>query len=250
MSRNDLFKFIIFTANEVENKPIKGAYECLKEIWFFLESDTATIEGATKGKFVRFFSMHTLNPKTDKSEFSFFNHDYTYCGKRNKIKLTESDFQNELIKWIDKQLSFEGLKSEHERKYNEFKSYIKKLLEQRIKKSTSQTPQTLKELFTDPEKWEYYINALCECNPPLLKKESGQYRFIGNPNNQIGVVGYYFFDLQKHNILKVVNSQIIAETLNNTILDFKIKESTVRSETSKYSKVFRPQLEQYFTKEK
>ena len=96
ISRNILYEALILTANEGENTPIKGAYECLKEIWFFLESDTATIEGKKKGKFLRYFSMHTRNPKTDKVEFSFFDNDYTYCGKRNKIKLAESDFQNEI----------------------------------------------------------------------------------------------------------------------------------------------------------
>lgn len=119
-----------------------------------------------------------------------------------------------------------------------------------IKKNDSQNKsevlKTIKDLFTDPEKWELYTNVLCEVNPPLLKKSNKQFKFIGNPNSQTGCVGYYFKELKDKNIIDHIhNTNTIAEVLSNHIGNFKIKESTVRSETKEYRKEFSKQIDTY-----
>lgn len=238
-----LYKALIYSVNEGENRPIEGNYEGIKDIWFFVNSDRATFEGKEVKKEYRGFCVNPDFLALTKN-IKFFDSDYTFCGTRNKIKLVESDFQNDFIKWIDRQLSFEGLKSEHERKHNEFRSYIETLMVQPEETKERPKPKTIKDLFTDPKNWEFYTNALCEVEPPLLKKTNGQFEFIGNGSTQTGCIGYYFKELKDKNIISHKhNSNTIAEVLSNHIINFKIKEATVRAETNEYSKKFRQQLE-------
>lgn len=243
-----LYKALIFSVNEGNKRPIEGAFERIKGIWYFINSKNATIDGKEVEKLNR--SLYVNPDLTSLSnKIDFFEREVSYCGTRNNLSLSENDFINDFIKWIDKQLKVEGLPIEHERKYNDFKAYLFAIKTGK-KDNEVQSPQTLKELFIDPQKYEYCLNALCNTDPPLLINESGQYRFIGNPKTQIGIVGYYFKELKDYNILKQLNSKDIAEILSSTIKDFKIKESTIKSETAKFSKVFRKQLEPYYTQKK
>jgi hypothetical protein len=120
-----LIEALMFSANEEQNKPISGAYEVLKEVWFFLNSDYATFNGKEVEKFKR---PLIVNPNfIGKPEFdTFFEGEISYCSTQNKIALKEQDFVTDISNWIEKKAKDESLTIPRKRKFNEFLEYIKR----------------------------------------------------------------------------------------------------------------------------
>ncbi len=105
------------------------------------------------------------------------------------------------------------------------------------------TIETFSELFSVDE-WSKYVDALTQCNPPLLQKEADKtYKFIGNKNKQNGCVGQWFNYLKCHeNVIKHVSKHVIAKVLSSEIQDFEIRASTVDTETNIYKDKYEEQL--------
>ena len=113
-----LFEAVIFSANEAQDKPIEGAFELLKEVWFFLNSDSATFNGKNIEKYIRSL---LVNPEFD----DFFEAEITYSTTQNKIGLNEQDFIIDISNWIEKKSKDESYSIPQTRKFNEFLDYIK-----------------------------------------------------------------------------------------------------------------------------
>ncbi len=119
-----LFEAVIFSANEEQTKPIAGAYEVLKEVWFFLYSDSATFNGKEVEKYKRPLFVNPVI--VGKPEFDeFFEAEITYCSTQNKIGIKELDFVTDLTNWIEKKSKEESLSIPRKRKFNEFLEYLK-----------------------------------------------------------------------------------------------------------------------------
>lgn len=119
-----LFEAVIFSVNESENKPIEGAFELLKEVWFFLNSDTATFNGKDVEKYKRPLLVNPII--VGKPEFEgFFEAEITYCLTQNKIGLKEQDFIKDISDWIEKKRNEERLSIPQKRKFKEFLEYLK-----------------------------------------------------------------------------------------------------------------------------
>jgi hypothetical protein len=119
-----LFEAVIFSINESENIPIEGAFELLKEVWFFLNSDTATFNGKDIEKYKRPLLVNPII--VGKPEFEeFFEADITYCLTQNKIGLKEQDFIKDISDWIKKKCNEESLSIPRKRKFNEFIEFLK-----------------------------------------------------------------------------------------------------------------------------
>jgi hypothetical protein len=119
-----LFEAVIFSANEEQNKPIAGAYELLKEVWFFLNSDSATFNGKDVEKYKRPLFVNPVI--VGKPEFDeFFEAEITYCSTQNKIGLKELDFVTDISNWIEKKSKDKSLSIPRKRKFNEFLEYTK-----------------------------------------------------------------------------------------------------------------------------
>ena len=119
-----LFEAVIFSANEEQNKQIAGAYEVLKEVWFFLNSDSATFNGKDIEKHKRPLFVNPVI--VGKPEFDdFFEAEINYCSTQNKIGLKELDFVTDLTNWIEKKSKDENLSIPRKRKFNEFLEYLK-----------------------------------------------------------------------------------------------------------------------------
>lgn len=119
-----LFEAVIFSANEEQNKPISEDYELLKEVWFFLNSDSATFNGKEVEKYKRPLFVNPVI--VGKPEFDeFFEAEITYCSTQDKIGLKEQDFITDISNWIEKKSEYESLSIPRKRKFNEFLEYIK-----------------------------------------------------------------------------------------------------------------------------
>jgi len=120
-----LFEAVIFSANEEQKKPIAGAYERIKETWFFLNSDIATFNGKQIEKFKRPLLVNPIiagkPPEFDK----YFDAEITYCSTQNRIMLIEQDFINDICKWIELKSNDTRLSITQKRKCNELLEYIK-----------------------------------------------------------------------------------------------------------------------------
>jgi hypothetical protein len=118
-----LFEVVIFSANEVQDKPIEGAFELLKEVWFFLNSDNATFNGKDIEKNKR---PLLVNPNfLGKPDFdNFFEAEITYCSMQNKIGLNEQDFIVDISNWIEKKSKDESFSIPQKRKFKEFLEFI------------------------------------------------------------------------------------------------------------------------------
>jgi hypothetical protein len=118
-----LYEALVYGVNEGENTPIEGAYELLKEVWFFLNSDSATFNGKEVEKYKRPLCVNpvlTGKPKFDE----FFEAEITYCSTQTKIALKEQDFVTDISNWIEKKSKDESLSIPRKRKFNEFLEYI------------------------------------------------------------------------------------------------------------------------------
>jgi hypothetical protein len=153
-----LFEALIFSANEEQNAPIAGAYFLLKEVWFFLNSDSATFNGKEVEKYKRPLFVNPViigKPEFDK----FFDAEITYCSTQNKINLKEQDFVTDLTNWIEKKSKKESLSIPRKRKFNEFLEYLKTkaLPPQPISVNESRTKKVIFETITNIDKqgWQY-----------------------------------------------------------------------------------------------
>lgn len=118
-----LYEALIFSANEEQKKPIAGAYEILKEVWFFLNSDSATFNSKGIEKYKRPLLVNPVivgKPNFDK----FFEAEITYCSKQNNINITEQDFINDIKEWIKKRLENNNYSVVRQRKFKEFNNYL------------------------------------------------------------------------------------------------------------------------------
>ena len=151
-----LFEAVIFSANEEQNKPIAGAYELLKEVWFFLNSDSATFNSKEVEKYKRPLFVNPVI--VGKPEFDeFFEAELTYCSTQNKIGLKEQDFITDISNWIEKKSKDENLTIPRKRKFNEFLEYIK----------TKALPRQQTTTENDTIKYtakHYALGYLIECN--------------------------------------------------------------------------------------
>lgn len=123
-SHEALYRAIIFSANEEVKTPISGAYEVLKEVWFFLNSDSATFNGKDIEKNKRPLFVNPV--MAGKPEFDeFFEAEITYCSTQNRIKLKEQDFVTDITNWIENKSKEESTSIPRKRKFSEFLDYIK-----------------------------------------------------------------------------------------------------------------------------
>lgn len=123
-SHEQLITAMIYSANETEDFPIDGAFEVLKELWFFIHSDQAFFNGKSIEKERR---PLLVNPKFGgkKPDFSnYFKATIEYNQKRNNVKLTESEFITETLEWIDGFLLSKNVSTERIRKLQEFSAYL------------------------------------------------------------------------------------------------------------------------------
>lgn len=89
-----------------------------------------------------------------------------------------------------------------------------------------------------------YIDKLTECNPKLLTKIEGRYKFIGNYKTHRGCVGQWFKFLKNKGIIdQSINRDELAEILSREIADFSINGSSIDNQSTTYEKVFQNQLE-------
>jgi hypothetical protein len=93
-NHEQLMLAFVYSAGESNEKPIEGAYERLLELWYFIHSDKALLNGDLIEKDKRpLFVNPTIVGKNDFSKY--LNASISFDGKRNNIKLTESDFITE-----------------------------------------------------------------------------------------------------------------------------------------------------------
>jgi len=194
-----LFEAVIFSANEEQTKPIAGAYEVLKEVWFFLYSDSATFNGKEVEKYKRPLFVNPVI--VGKPEFDeFFEAEITYCSTQNKIGIKELDFVTDLTNWIEKKSKEESLSIPRKRKFNEFLEYLK---------TKALPPQPINNE-TDTEKYttkHYLLAYLFECN---AKGESFP---IGN-KKELERIGNERMGAGKGNRFYKVFNEVINKDLN------------------------------------
>lgn len=188
-----LFEAVIFSANEVQDKPIEGAFELLKQVWFFLNSDSVTFNGKNIDKYIR---PLLINPEFD----NFFEAEITYCSMQNKIGLNEHDFIVDISNWIRKKSKDESFSIPQKRKFNEFLEFIN------IK---ALPPQPIINL-TNPKKYNakhYLLAYLFECNA------KGESYPIGN-KKELERIGNERMGTGKGNRFYKVFNEIINKDLN------------------------------------
>lgn len=157
-----LFEAVIFSANEEQNKPISGAYELLKEVWFFLNSDSATFNGKEVEKYKRPLFVNPVivgEPEFDK----FFEAEIIYCSTQNKICLKEQDFITDISNWIEKKSEYKSLSISRQRKYKEFLAYLDSKLLQ-LKHTQESTAQPHREEKPKYFTKHYVLAYLFDCD--------------------------------------------------------------------------------------
>jgi hypothetical protein len=121
-SHESLMLAFVYTANKGPSRPIEGAFENMKHLWFFINSDKAWFNGkeVEKGKRPLF-----VNPVLVGSpDFTkYFEAGIDFCCTRRGVELKEIDCVNELIIWIDQKKTKEKA-SERQRKLEEFKDFL------------------------------------------------------------------------------------------------------------------------------
>jgi hypothetical protein len=235
-----LFEALIFSANEEKDKPIAGAYELLKEVWFFLNSDSATFNGKDVEKYKRPLFVNPVI--VGKPEFDdFFEAEITYCSTQNKIGLKEHDFIIDISNWIEKKSKDESLSIPRKRKFNEFLEYIKtKALPPQpiVKQKTEQnTPKTFDELFYNTDLISPCIDILKELDPPLIDTD---YNFIGKLK---GVFCVWIDEMQRQGVVKHYSDRkIFASLIPQKIKRFSIDESMFGKHQRKAETLYRTDI--------
>lgn len=120
-----LITAFIYASNEKQQFPIEGAYERIKEIWYFIHSNNATFEGKSIDKYQRSLYVNPNLIGLDKN-IAFFDSEYSYCGINVNRKISEMSFINGLIKWINNKLKNDFFYIEQKRKFYMFKSFLYK----------------------------------------------------------------------------------------------------------------------------
>ena len=237
-----LFEALIFSANEEQNTPIAGTYKLLKEVWFFLNSDSATFNGKEVEKYKRPLFVNPVirgKPEFDK----FFEAEITYCSTQDKIRLIERDFITDISNWIEKKSKNENLTISRKRKFNEFLEYLKAkaLPPQPIvkQKPEQETPKTFDELFYNADLVTPCIDILKELDPPLIDTD---YNYIGKLK---GVFCVWIDEMQRQGIVKgnyPDERKLLALLLKQKIKRFSIDESMFGKHQSKAENLYRTDI--------
>jgi hypothetical protein len=138
---------------------------------------------------------------------------------------------------------FTGMDREFETKFVPFLSFLNKAkCAGKIEFQTVMT-KTLKEIFT-VENYAFYVNALCRCEPAILREEEGQWEFIGNVKTERGIVGQWFKFLKSIGVVSPsLNRDALAKILSSEIKNFSISGSNLDNVTDRFTKKFQRQLE-------
>ena len=143
-----LYEALIFSANETDKKPIAGAYELLKEVWFFIHSDEATFnnESIEKGKRPLYVNPSLAGtPDFEK----FFNAEITYNSKQDNILIKEQYFMNDIENWIEDKLNSSGLSVTRKGKLNEFLVFLTgKANTPKTRQKATEKDEALKDIIT------------------------------------------------------------------------------------------------------
>ncbi|MBU3660715.1 MAG: hypothetical protein FGM14_12625 [Flavobacteriales bacterium] len=228
-----LFEAVIFSANEEQNKPIIGGYELLKEVWFYLNSDSATFNGKEVEKYKRpLFINPVINGKPEFNDF--LDAEIKYCSTQNKINLTEQDFISDLCNWIEKKSKNESLTTSRKRKYNEFFNFInerKNEFESNEKDEVKATPKEpeIEHPFSSQKNFELF-KYLDEWFKPTAKKAKYTYiynHFKDNNFEPILSQNSYFEFVEKFKNISIANrlqgapSNKIDAEINRLVSEFK-----------------------------
>lgn len=116
-----LYKAIIYSANEKEDLKIEDGYEFMKKTWFFMNSDRAYYNGEEIEPFKRSLCVNPIIVGKPEWE-EFYNAEVTYSSTINNLEIPESDFIDDMLIWIKKQLESETIG--RKRKMLEFEKYL------------------------------------------------------------------------------------------------------------------------------
>lgn len=106
-------------------------------------------------------------------------------------------------------------------------------------------PKSFSEIFSVPD-WKKYIDALNQVEDPIL---SGNYKFIGKPRRDKGVICSWIKTLQHKGIInRKFNRQQLASVLNNEIEDLNLGTDgkTIDTPSDHYDKKYDQQLKKHF----
>jgi hypothetical protein len=160
-----LYKLIIITANEKPNLPIEGAYDSLKDVWFFINSDKATFNGKEieKSKRPLFVNPDLIGNKPNFEDF--FNAEITFSSTQSNIKLLEQDFINDITKFINKEIQNDENNTNEQRKLNEFLEFINTTLNPEKHNESEQPKFSFKNNFDSIDEktvYEHFKKGLVE----------------------------------------------------------------------------------------
>lgn len=197
-SHEQLMLALVYSVAENSNRPIEGAFDYLKGIWYFINSDEACFNGKSVEKQIRplLVSPVIVGKKTDFS--GYFNAEIAFSGTRGNITLTETDFITETIEWIEGILRKDDLPIERQRKLKDFLGYIE------TKRSVIQSNEeklTPKQLEVKPIFKEEILPKVLECLSPYF------------PNHETELEA-----LLRNN--SIPNSPLLFQGSGKTLLDF------------------------------
>lgn len=142
------------------------------------------------------------------------------CDHENNPPLIENKAEQIKLNYVEYNSAINDIKSENEK----INSY------------------SLKDIFI-VEDWEKYLNALTICEPQLLTKENGKYRFIGNKKIHRGCLAQWIKYLKNKCVIdQTLNRNDLAFVLSKEILDFKINGSSIDNQSEIYKIKFEDQL--------
>ena len=126
-----------------------------------------------------------------------------------------------------------------------YRDHLNKLLtEPGTTDSISETQAELKDLFFI-ENWMEYIDLLCDCEAPVLKREGSVYTFIGNAKTESGIVAAFIQYLKNKGIVNSnFNRDAIADVLTHQIKNFKVSGPTITNVSRKYETHYQKHLEE------
>ena len=230
-----LYESLIFSANESPTRQIEGAYELLKETWFFLNSDEATFNGKEVKKEKR---PLLVNPFIEgRSNFdSFFESEITYNSKQDNINLIEQDFIIDLTQWIEIRSNDVKLSTTRKRKLNEFLEFLrnKDLRPQQIEQNNIDFNENkLKDKIK--KHFNFFQGKCLRKEVEILESEQDYY-------NLIEWVTYYFendFSIPEiETPIKRVNTNIYTTQLAFMFLFEELRLSDFHSQKKKANNLF------------
>jgi hypothetical protein len=104
----------------------------------------------------------------------------------------------------------------------------------------------LKDLFSElVTNWNQYFDVFTKTEPPILKKTSTGYRFIGKKRGHSGIIGTFIKKLKDGNIVKPnIHRDTIAKILVNGIEDYRISGASIKEPSALYIDKFAKQLKE------